>query len=330
MKKMLVDSNGKVLTGLISTPVDEVNYKEYPFQLLSGYQVPEFLRPFFVNQFIFLGISGNDLFIGLAVIDLKYAANAFVYVYDQKNRQLIEEKKLALSKDVFISSQPDRCRSFFHTRGFTVDTDNGHFSVKTSQITLDVSIDLKNSMPLRLCTRAGYNGWVYTQKTTPIELSGSLSINGQMLSIKSPNYMALVDWTTGYMRRETFWNWAAITTVLSDGRNFGMNLSCGVNETSFTENAFVIDNVMTKVDMVHFDYDPKNLFTPWMIRSNDQRISLRFEPDTHRSENINAWIVTSRFTQLMGRFSGHVQTDDGEMIYINNCPGWAEDHFARW
>jgi hypothetical protein len=330
MKNVLIDSKGNVTFGIIPTPVDDINYRDYPFQFLSSYQVPAFMRPFFVNQFLFLGISGNDLFVGMAVVDLKYAANAFIYVYDQKSGKMIEEKKLALSKDVYIDSKPDRCHSFFRARDFIVDTDNGHFFVQTPRINLDVSIDLARTNPLRLCTRAGYNGWVYTQKTSPITISGSLKYDGLTESIESPDYMALVDWTTGYMRRETFWNWAAITTVLNDGRHLGLNLSCGVNETSFTENIFVIDHITTKVDMVSFDYDKNNLYSPWTIQSNDKRIYLTFEADNHRSENVNALLVASQFTQLMGRFSGHLQNENGERIYINNCPGWAEDHFARW
>jgi len=326
----LIDSKGNVTFGILPTPVNDINYHDYPYKLSSGYQVPAFMRPFFVNQFMFLGISGNDLYIGIAVVDLKYVANAFIYVYDQKTGQLVENKKLTFSKDIFIDSSPERCHSFLKTKDFIVNTDNGHFFVKTPNIILDVLIDLAKAKPFRLCTRTGYTGWVYTQKTTPIPLTGSLKLNGHPYDINSPDYMALVDWTTGYMRRETFWNWAAITTVLNDGRQMGMNLSCGVNETSFTENFFVIDNLMTKVDMVQFNYDSNDLYKPWTIQSNDKRVLLSFEADCHRSENINAWLVASRFTQLMGRFSGHFQTENGEVVYINNCPGWAEDHFARW
>ncbi|MEZ4550591.1 MAG: DUF2804 family protein [Desulfobacterales bacterium] len=35
------------------------------------------------------------------------------------------------------------------------------------------------------------------------------------------------------------------------------DLACGVNETSYTENAFWIDGRMTKVDTVAFDFNPE-------------------------------------------------------------------------
>jgi len=330
MKNTIVDSNGNVSYGIFTTPVENVNYQDYPFQLLREYNLPKFFRSFFVNQFVFLGISSNDLFIGLAVIDLKYIAKAFLYVYDRNTEQMVEDQQLSLPHVVSIDSRPDKCQSSFQTQHFRVKSDAGHFTANTPRMNLDVSLDFSQSQPFRLCSRAGYNGWVYTQKTTPVTVSGNIVINEKNYTIQSPHSMAIVDWTTGYMQRETFWNWASIATTLNDNRYLGLNLSCGVNETSFTENFFVVGNQMTKVDMVNFEYDINDLYKTWKIRSHDEKIDLTFFADHHRSENLNAWIVASKFTQLMGRFSGHLKTDTGEMISINHCPGWAEDHFARW
>jgi len=330
MKNTIVDSNGNVSYGIFHTPVENVNYQDFPFKLLSGYQLPKIIRPLFVNQFVFLGISSRDLFVGMAVIDLKYIAKAFLYVYDQKSGQMVEDQQLALPNAVFIDARPDNCKSYFQTKHFNVTTEQGHFSAKTSHMNLEVTLDLPQAHPFRLCSRCGYNGWIYTQKTTPVTVSGKISINEKNYSIQSPHSMALVDWTTGYMRKETFWNWASIATTLNEGRYLGLNLSCGVNETGFTENFFVVGSQLTKVDTVHFEYDLNDLYQPWTIRSYDKKINLTFSAEHHRSENLNAWLVASKFTQLMGRFSGHLQTDTGEVISLDNCPGWAEDHFARW
>ncbi|MEZ4550590.1 MAG: DUF2804 family protein [Desulfobacterales bacterium] len=50
----------------------------------------------------------------------------------------------------------------------------------------------------------------------------------------------------------------------------------------------------------------------------------------HRAENINAGLIATRFTQLMGNLSGTLTTDTGEKIILKDCPGWAEDHYAKW
>jgi len=45
---------------------------------------------------------------------------------------------------------------------------------------------------------------------------------------------------------------------------------------------------------------------------------------------VNALLVASRFTQLVGTFEGRLTPDTGGPILITDCPGFAEDHFARW
>lgn len=113
------------------------------------------------------------------------------------------------------------------------------------------------------------------------------------------------------MRRQTCWNWAATASSLDDGRSLGLNLSCGVNETSFTENAFWVGGIMTKVDLVDFDYDPDDLSAPWHIRSGDRKVDLVFYPEAQREEKINAFFLASRFTQMLGIFEGTLKTDEG-------------------
>jgi hypothetical protein len=45
---------------------------------------------------------------------------------------------------------------------------------------------------------------------------------------------------------------------------------------------------------------------------------------------VNACFIKSRFTQLMGTFEGRLKTDQGSIVEISACPGWAEDHYAKW
>jgi hypothetical protein len=206
----------------------------------------------------------------------------------------------------------------------------GKIKASAKDIEISLVVDPSTTAPLRIATRAGYTGWVYTQKTTPIQVSGEVLLKGRRIDIASPTHMGLMDWTAGYMRRQTFWNWAASAATLPDGRSFGMNLACGVNETSFTENAFWIDGEMTPVDMVQFKFDPENFYAPWRVTSRDGKIDLTFTGAQQRSEHINAGLVATKFTQLMGEFEGTLKTGDNTIIKISHCPGWAEDHYAKW
>ena len=131
------------------------------------------------------------------------------------------------------------------------------------------------------------------------------------------------------MRRHTFWNWGCLAGI-SGGRVLGMNVSCGVNETSFTENCFWVDGQLHKLDTVYFDYDRRELMRPWRVSSFDGRLQLEFHPEGRHAEKINAWIVASDFNQLVGRYTGWLQTAGGERLAVDGMLGYMERHYAKW
>jgi len=326
----LIDGQGRIRYGLYDQPVEHINYLDYPLQSPMGFTVPKLLRRVMANQFHFAGIIGPEIMMGMAVVDLKFVTNGFLYVYDRSSHALFEAKKLALpGARVPIRPTPRIPQSVFEAPDLKIEILAGSIKARAGDIEIDVALDTAIP-PLRLCTRAGYRGWVYMEKTTPINLSGRVGYRGRTIDVSSPAYRGLMDWTTGYMRRDTYWNWAATATTLPDGRSLGLNLSCGVNETSFTENAFWIDGSLTKVDMSNFVFNSRNLYEPWRITSADRKVDLTFYPETHRGESVNALFIKSKFTQLMGVFSGRLRTEAGESIEIKTCPGWAEDHYAKW
>lgn len=325
----LIDAQGHLRFGIYDEPVGTINYRDYPLQTAMGTTLPKPLRGLLANQFHFAGVIGPEIMIGIAVVDLKFLSNAFLYVYDRATRTLLETKQLAPSRQAYIRPTPDEPESVFRSAGLNIELRADKISATSKDIMVDLTLETTVT-PLRLCTRAGYRGWVYMEKTTPIPLSGQVRYRGQTIDVSSPAYWGLMDWTTGHMRRDTYWNWAATATTTPDGRSLGLNLSCGVNETSFTENAFWVDGAMTKVDLVNFVYDPRDLYAPWRISSFDRKVDLTFHPESQRGESVNACLIKSKFTQLMGTFEGSLRTDAGETITLKACPGWAEDHYAKW
>jgi hypothetical protein len=327
----LVDGKGRVSWGIYQEPVTRINYEDYPLESPMGVRYPALLRKLLANQFHFIGIVGPEFLAGIGVVDLKFLSNGFFYVFDRSTGEITESKALSiLPSSSSIDPFPEDPRSTFKSGSFGIEVRRDSLHAAGKGISLDISFDQSSVSPLRICTRAGYRGWVYTMKTSPIRLKGSVTVRGSQHDLSSPAYWALSDWTCGYMRRETCWNWAATAFSLGDGRSLGMNLSCGVNETSFTENAFWINGAMTKVDTVHFHFDGNDLSSPWRISSADRKVELSFHPEAQRGERVNAMLIASRFTQLFGVFEGTLQSDDGEVIRLEGCPGFAEDHFARW
>ncbi|HDP26315.1 MAG TPA: DUF2804 domain-containing protein [Deltaproteobacteria bacterium] len=329
--RSLVNETGSITFGMYPDRIDHVNYEEYRLETPMGIPVPRILRQIMANQFHFTGIIGPELIIGMAVVDLKYLGNGFVYIYDRRANTMTDMRKLqAGSCGVSIDPSPDTGRSIFTSPSLVIKLNQDRISARGEGFDISATLDLSGTHPLRICSRAGYRGWVYTQKTTPVPLTGSVRLRDRSWDIASPSYMALIDWTCGYMRRQTFWNWASTACTLPDGRSLGWNFSCGVNETSFTENAFWVDSAMTKVDTVNFVFEPNDLMRPWHITSCDQKVDLTFHPASRRGEKISALVLSSRFTQLLGVFEGTLRCDDASEIVVKDCPGFAEDHYAKW
>jgi len=327
----LVNEMGRVRLGIFKEALDAVNYEDYTQETPLGLKVPGFLKKHAPNQFHFFGLLGHSFVMGMAIVDLKYLSNVFFYAYDRDAREMKEVKKTLVGNSrVSIAPRPERPESVSRVRGLGMKLTDTRVEVLTEDMRLNLDIDISGTEPLRICTKSGYRGWTYTQKTAPLAVDGKFFLGDTEYEIKSNDYLGLYDWTCGYMRRDTYWNWAATASVLPDGRLFGMNLSQGVNETSFTENAFWVDGEMTKVDTVFFDFDYENMFDKWHITSFDGKVDLEFSPETKRSEKINAIFVASRFSQFVGKFDGRLRTASGNEIDLKGCPGYAEDHFARW
>lgn len=327
----LVNGRGLVKWGIYPEPVGRINYEDYPLETPLGFRIPEVFRKILANRFHFIGIIGPEILAGIGIVDLTYVSNGFFYLYDRKTGQITETKKLALPfSPTAIDPFPDKPSSVFRSGDLTIDMKKDSLKATGKDLSLEIALDQDSTSPLRICTRAGYRGWVYTQKTSPMRITGSMTHKSVRYDLSSPAYWALSDWTCGFMRRNTCWNWASTAFSLDDGRSLGLNLSCGVNETSYTENAFWINGIMTKVDTVDFEFDPENLSSPWHIHSCDKKIDLVFHPDANREEKINALLIATRFTQLFGVFEGTLKTDEGETIRIDKIPGFAEDHYAKW
>lgn len=326
----LVNSDGKIDFGVYSNVISDINYMDYNLEKPMGGKVTGFFKKFRFNQFNFIGVMGPDLMAGFAIVDFKGLSNGFFYIYDRKTNQLFETKKIALGLNASIDTNPSAMNSQFKFPGLQINISGNKVFAKGKNILIDATLDTENVEPLRVCARAGYRGWVFTEKTSPVKISGKLEYNGKTINLSSPEYMAMIDWSAGFMRRNTFWNWASIAGTLPDNRSIGLNLASGVNETAFTENAFWIDGKMIKTDMVNFQFNSDDLMAEWKITSYDKKIDLVFTPENYREEKTNAILIGTRFTQLMGTFDGTFTTDDGEQIKVEELPGWAEDHYAKW
>ncbi len=340
MGERLIDSDGSVRLGIFSEPIADVNHRDYALTTPFGRPAGRWARHFGFNQFQFLGALCDDLVFGCAVADIKYVGTAFVYLYDPKARRLDEHSYRApLGRGISFDQAPETGRAAVARRGVEIEMTSGASPLYRRLVarfaggdSIEAYFDEETPRqhPMRICTRAGATGWVYARKTAGMPVSGAVKWGGRTFDLAAIGARGHCDWSAGYMRRETFWNWGCLAGMSTDGRGLGMNVSCGVNETSFTENCFWVDGALHKLDTVAFDYNRRDLMQPWRLHSFDGRLDLAFQPEASHAENLNAFVLASNFNQLLGRYRGTLVTAAGEAIRVDGLLGYAESHYAKW
>ncbi|MFY9179547.1 MAG: DUF2804 domain-containing protein [Venatoribacter sp.] len=334
----LIKPSGKAHFGLFPQGVEDVNYRDFDYRTNMDKPLSLKAKNRAFNQFQFVSFISPELIVGLAIVDLKLVSNAFLYLYQPHTNSFEEYSFLQpFAFKTQFDTQPNQglCefkkgKKYFRieatktpgVRRVTVEIPN--------KVSIRASIDeFSQYHPLAICTRAGYNGWVFTQKSNALPCEGQISWNNKQYNLKEIGALAGVDWTGGFMRRETFWNWGSLSCTLKDGRKLGFNLAAGVNETGFTENALWLDGRLIKVDMVDFQFDRYNPEALWHMRSNDGIINLTFKPKGKRTDKTNAFIIASNFSQYFGLYQGEISLPN-EVIKLNGEWGLSEDHYAKW
>lgn len=336
----LITANGTPRIGIFHEPIDVVNHQDFTLIDEFDRRVGRLRRYFAFNQFEFLGAVSEQLVFGCALADVKYAGTAFVYAYDPTTRQFIERSfQQPLARGIWFDQRPESGvsemrvgQNYIQLRGseaprmrrLQVRLSNGF------EIDAEFSEEHPPIEPMRICTPSGPAGWVYARKTAGHRVTGTLTAGGRHYDLAAIDALGHHDWSAGYMRRHTFWNWGCIAGRTAEGRVVGMNVCCGVNDTSFTENCFWLDGRLHKLDSLRFEYDRDDLMQPWHLTSADGRLDLTFRPEGRHREKINAFVVASNFSQLIGRYDGWLQTADGERVAVTNLLGYAEWHYAKW
>jgi hypothetical protein len=335
----LIMPNGQPQYGCFSQPFTQINHWDFDYCDNMDKPANRLQKHFHFNQFQFIAVHGNHYTLACAIANVRYAANAFVYLFNHKNRTLQHYSFMQpLGLHCHLSSKPNAGQSRF-SKGkaafkIIAHHDSRHYDLNI-KINSDIHIDLSIASPaedqsVSVCTRTGYNGWAYTYKQNALPVSGLIHWKDDTIAVARENALANIDWSCGYMRRETAWNWASISAHLSDDTRFGLNLATGVNETSFSENAFWIDGQLHPLGPAIFNFNRQNRMDSWQITTANKQVELTFIPEAQHREKINALILASNFTQLPGRYYGTITDDSGKSYQLDGVYGLAEDHYAKW
>ncbi len=334
----LIDASGQPHFGRFGRPVGDVNHRDFLYRNEMDQIAGRLARHFHLKQFQFVGLVSERYTLGCAIVSVKYVSNAFVYLHDRHTGELRQKSLLQpLSLQCSMVSTPDHGMHRFR-KGDTSFNFYAHNNPRSRNVEIfsgeDLRIDFKLSepagfQPIAVCTRTGFSGWTYTQKATTLSAEGAIHWGDLHIDLDG-SFSGSYDWTCGYLRRHTAWNWASLSGRLADGTAVGANLANGVNETGFSENGIWIGNSLHPCGPVNLHFDRNDRRKPWRITSESGQLDLTFTPDGERREKLNLLLLASNFTQLTGFFDGSFTDAEGKRTELHRIPGFCEDHYAKW
>lgn len=335
----LIQVNGQPHYGIFKTAPLQVNYRDFDFRSPMGRSLGALAKWRRFHQFQYFGLISDQLIGGCALANLSLAGIGFVYLFHPASGKMIERQfKLPLGFGSQFSQNPDDGICELRQGRNLLRLENCAASKqKHLWVELDDGTRIEASFselepafqPMHVCTPTAVNGWVYAQKVAGVRCRGSVHSTLGDFDLSAIDAFAHHDWSAGYMRPETHWNWACLSGQ-AGAQRVGLNLSCGVNETSFTENCYWLDGELIKVDTARFDFDRRQPMQPWRISSADGQVQLTFESAGLHEERMNLGIMASNFKQIFGRFSGLLSPPERAPVRIDNLWGFVEDQYVKW
>lgn len=337
----LIDTSGRVARGFFDKPIGKIAYQQARLKSPLGEVLPVEERDAAFRHFQFMGAVSDRYALGCAFSHSPIIKGAFVYLFDMETNTFLIQEGLSIRKgDSYdLCLDPDEGCSTFQTTNALIrmraDLATGTKTLSASlkggaEIELQFQDAQPAFMPMRICTQTGATGWTYAQKVAGVPATGLVSGEFGTLHFEEIGACAHHDYTAGFLRPETYWNWACFSARDPEGRLLGLNVSNGVNESGFTENCFWVDGRLVHTDLVLIEFDDENLDAPWRIVSGDGKVDLTFTPVGGYHAVGDAGIVASNFHQMFGHFDGTLHDDELGGLSINKLGGFSETQYLRW
>lgn len=334
----LIDDDGVPSWGRLSELPHCINWTQYDARNAMGAKRMPWQRRFLFKHFDFYGALGEGFTFGCGMVRLGLVNSTFAYLQTDKNFHRIQ---FDLPLDVGFKSDYKPIGQSTWTHPFkknhqvlanrTEKSRDLHFRFG-DHFQGELSIDCTHAETLAMNTPIANTGFAYAQKSSGAPVSGQIHLNGMKYQLRPEQDGCYHDWTAGFLRRETFWNWACASgRVAADQPLLSLNVARGVNETSAHENVLWVNGVLHDLPLALFDYDRDNVHKPWRVYSQCGAVELQFTPHGSVDDHRNLLILASRFNQCFGEFSGTVTLKQTGATYsLSGLSGWCEDHYAKW
>jgi len=285
------------------------------------------------KRWIYVAIATDTLLACVAVANLGYVANSFVFVLDHaRDGLLVDRSSLgpaavakvgasALDPVVASYAMPGhRVRFVRAGAGYELSVAVGGAKIEA------VLSDAAAPPPIGVVARVPGGILNATEKGVSLAARGTATVLGFPYDLGGG--LAGYDYTHGYLARHTAWKWAFGLGRDAEGRRIGLNLVEGFIGSS--ECAVWIDDEVIPVGEGRFSFDASDPRRPWRVTTQDGVVDLTLTPGGVHAEHKDFKIVRSKFIQPSGLFRGTISVPGRAPIRIDRMPGVTEDQDILW
>ncbi len=318
----LIGADGQAQLGWWTQEPAAYALERLRLQRPMGGQWPKWTRFLRYKHWHFVSLVHEEFMLGLALVDLGYAHQVFVYVHEQGRTQADTWRGLPWPRRMHLATAPQGL-SCYHGAGRIElrQADDGlHLKFDWPRLQLRGQLLLSGCEPLVLSLPAGACSWTYTVKRAALSVQGELQWRGRTWSTAS--MLASHDLSLGLMRRQTAWQWSSLATWI-DGHRVGLNLAMGVNESGQNENAVWIDGRLHKLAAVFLRGQGEQ------GQAAGEGLELHFQGRDEHAEYLHTGLIDSRFCQRQGLYRGHLDAA-GRRWPLDQVMGLWEDHYVKW
>ncbi|RZI84811.1 MAG: DUF2804 domain-containing protein [Rubrivivax sp.] len=337
----LVTSDGAPIQGRYAGRIDHIDWAG-----LRGPHARSWLwQRFHHKRWRYVGIGSDEVFIGVAIVDLGWTCTAFAYVFDRIRKEIVADWRQDGLPGLQggVSDQPVQgSKAWFrgpfarlwlrHGDAGENDEDDAdtqaqpdilQLHVRTRAMKVEAEISLADAAPFLLGVGPVAGGVVHaTQKSPALPVCGWLNVRGRRFDLAQA--VACLDSSNGLLARDTEWRWAC-----AQSREVGFNLQQGYFGDN--ENAMWLHGKLIPLGSARFDFDRHQPLATWRISTDDGLLDLVFTPEGARRENRNLLIASSQYVQPVGTFAGTVRASrEAPPQRVVGLLGVTEDHRSRW
>lgn len=301
---------------------------------------PDRLERLAIQKRWFWGSIATDrALVAWAIVDLGYAASAFAFAWDDERGMIVDRSLMGIPGVCRVrQSSAARFDARFVSPRASLRVRSRHgdpaieVAIELPELALHATLEERGAPPPITAVAPVPGGRVSTtEKRTLMPVRGAALIAGRRVSLDAAfggdGALGGYDYTHGLLARKTRWNWAFLMGRTTRGEQVALNLVQGF--VGAPECAVWIDGEPAPLAEGRFDFTRESPERPWRVTTLDGAVDLAFQPGGVHREHRDLGLVSARFVQPVGTFTGTIEAG-GRTLELVRVPGVVEDQDVVW